>query len=197
MTRTAAGRPSDWTIGPNGWCGAARREPSPNFDERTAGAPDLLVIHSISLPPGESGGPAIIELFQNRLDPAGHPYYADIAALKVSAHFLVRRSGELIQFVSTEDRAWHAGASSFEGRERCNDFSIGVELEGLSGGTFEDEQYETLAALTRALCQRYPLVAAAAHSEIAPGRKDDPGPGFDWERFLAHTGRRLRRMRAS
>lgn len=159
---------------------------SPNCDERPAGcAVDLIVIHNISLPPGEFGGPGIIELFSNRLDSAAHPYYAAIAGLRVSAHFLIRRDGELIQFVPCSRRAWHAGSSRWRGRERCNDFSIGIELEGADHVPFEDMQYETLAGLTRLLKAHYPVADIVGHSDIAPGRKTDPGPHFDWSRYRA------------
>jgi len=144
---------------------------------------ELLVIHNISLPPGEFGGPGIIDLFTNRLDPASHPYYRELAALEVSSHFLIRRDGELIQFVPCGKRAWHAGASSWRGRSRCNDFSIGIELEGTDAQPFEDAQYERLAALTRALTAKYPIAATVGHSDVAPGRKTDPGPCFDWPRY--------------
>ena len=166
---------------------------SPNCDERPAGsAIDLLVIHHISLPPGEFGGPGIIDLFTNRLDPAAHPFYAAIAGAKVSAHFLVRRDGGLIQFVLCTRRAWHAGESSWNGRARCNDFSVGVELEGSGEMPFTDAQYGRLAELTRALKARYPLAGIVGHSDIAPGRKSDPGPSFDWPRYhaLLNVGRR-------
>ena len=157
---------------------------SPNCDERPDGATvRLLVIHNISLPPGEFGGTGIVELFTNTLDPAAHPYYAQIAGLKVSAHFLVRRDGAIVQFVATEMRAWHAGVSSWNGRERCNDFSIGVELEGADDREFADAQYAALAALTRAVCARYAIDDIVGHADIAPGRKTDPGPCFNWERF--------------
>ena len=160
--------------------------PSPNCDERPPGsAIDLLVIHSISLPPGEFGGPGVVELFTNRLDPAAHPYYAGIAGLRVSAHFLIRRDGALIQFVPCRMRAWHAGASCWRGRERCNDFSVGIELEGGEATPFEDAQYGQLAALTRALGTAYPVREIVGHSDIAPGRKADPGPNFDWQRYRA------------
>ena len=166
-----------------------RYVPSPNRDARPPGtAIDLLVVHSISLPPGEYGGPAIEALFLNRLDPAGHPYFATIADLRVSAHFLVRRDGVLVQFVPCAERAWHAGASAWGGRSRCNDFSIGVELEGADDAPFDDPQYATLAALTKALAAVYPLADAVGHSDIAPGRKTDPGPFFDWARFRATAG---------
>ena len=159
---------------------------SPNCDERPAGcAIELIVIHSISLPPGEFGGAGIIELFTNRLNPVAHPYYATTADLKVSAHFLIRRDGELVQFVPCAKRAWHAGESSWRGRGRCNDFSIGVELEGDERVPFTDAQYERLAALTRALEARYPIADIAGHSDVAPGRKSDPGPQFDWARYRA------------
>jgi AmpD protein len=157
---------------------------SPNCDERPAGcAIDLLVIHYISLPPGEFGGPAIVQLFTNRLDAQAHPFYAAIAGTKVSAHFLVRRGGELIQFVPCAKRAWHAGESSWKGRARCNDFSIGIEMEGSGEAPFMDAQYDRLAALTRALQARYPITDIAGHSDVAPGRKEDPGPHFDWARY--------------
>lgn len=162
----------------------ARQIPSPNCDERPPGtAVELLVIHNISLPPGEFGGPGIIELFANRLDPAAHPYYADIAHLRVAAHFLIRRDGELIQFVPCAKRAWHAGVSQWRGRERCNDFSIGVELEGTDSSGYTEAQYTTLATLAHCLAGRYPLAAATGHADIAPGRKTDPGAGFDWSRL--------------
>jgi AmpD protein len=160
--------------------------PSPNFDERPAGGEiNLLVIHNISLPPDEFGGDGILELFTNRLDPQVHPYYRSICGLKVSAHFLIRRNGETIQFVACEKRAWHAGESCWQGRSRCNDYSIGIELEGSDSVPFADIQYAALAALTRALQQRYPITGIAGHSDIAPGRKTDPGPCFNWERYRA------------
>lgn len=141
----------------------------------------LLVLHSISLPPGRYGGPEIEDLFLNRLDWSAHPYFETIRGLQVSAHFVIRRSGELIQFVSCDQRAWHAGSSSWRGRENCNDYSIGVELEGLEGETFEPAQYDALAALAQAIAKRYPVTAVAGHEHIAPGRKRDPGDGFDWD----------------
>lgn len=166
--------------------------PSPNCDERPAGtAVDLLVVHAISLPPGDFGGAAIEALFTNRLDPARHPYFEGIASLKVSAHFLVRRDGAIVQFVPCVKRAWHAGASKWGGRERCNDFSIGVELEGTDDVPFEDAQYASLAALTDALARAYPLRHVAGHSDVAPGRKTDPGPCFDWGRFRAAVHAKL------
>jgi len=162
----------------------ARFIASPNCDERPAGsAVELVVIHNISLPPGEFGGPGIIELFTNGLDPDAHPYYRGIAGRKVSAHFLIRRDGELIQFVPCTQRAWHAGESNWRGRSRCNDFSVGIELEGTDAAPFEEAQYARLAALSRALAAKYPGIASAGHSDIAPGRKTDPGPCFDWARY--------------
>jgi N-acetyl-anhydromuramoyl-L-alanine amidase len=174
-----------FTIDADGWCRGARREPSPNCDARPDGiAVDLLVIHNISLPPGQFGGPQIPELFTNRLDCDAHPYFDQLRSLRVSAHFLIRRDGALLQFVSGNERAWHAGVSSFRGRERCNDFSIGIELEGSDFEAFEAAQYETLARLTVALQMRYPLADVAGHEHVAPGRKTDPGPHFDWQRYL-------------
>lgn len=150
----------------------------------------LLVLHSISLPPGEFGGDAIERLFTNRLDPQSHPAFAELRDLRVSAHFLVRRDGELLQFVPVEKRAWHAGASRWRGRSRCNDFSVGVELEGTDRHDFTAPQYAQLAQLVRALRARLPLRAVAGHSDIAPGRKSDPGERFDWRRFLSLLGAR-------
>ncbi len=171
-------------IGVDGWCRPATHMRSPNCDRRPdAVTADLLVIHNISLPPGEFGGRGIIDLFTNRLDSAAHPYYALIADHRVSAHFLIRRDGEVIQFVPCGSRAWHAGASDWRGRSRCNDFSIGIELEGSDDMLFEAAQYQALAELTRALRTRYPIIDIAGHSDIAPGRKTDPGPHFDWARY--------------
>lgn len=168
-----------------GMCAGAVYVPSPNCDERPDEAViSLLVVHNISLPPGEFGGSGVVELFTNRLDPEAHPYYQSIAGLRVSSHFFVRRTGELFQFVPCELRAWHAGVSVWNGHERCNDFSIGVELEGTDDLPYADEQYATLADLTRALFQRYGSLDFAGHSDIAPGRKTDPGPAFDWKRLL-------------
>jgi N-acetyl-anhydromuramoyl-L-alanine amidase len=158
--------------------------PSPNCDERPPGAAiDLIVMHNISLPPGEFGGSGIIDLFMNRLDPAAHPYYAGIAHLRVSAHFLIRRDGELIQFVPCGMRAWHAGQSTWQGRDRCNDYSIGIEVEGADDHAFADRQYEQAGRLTRLLAVHHPGLTVVGHSDIAPGRKTDPGPCFDWARF--------------
>jgi N-acetyl-anhydromuramoyl-L-alanine amidase len=161
----------------------ARFIASPNYDERAPGTViDLIVIHSISLPPGEFGGRGIVDLFTNHLDPGAHPYYATIRALRVSAHLLVRRDGELLQFVPCTLRAWHAGVSSWRGRERCNDFSIGIELEGADDIPFTDAQYDVLVPLVRLLRAAYPITDIVGHSDIAPGRKTDPGPHFDWGR---------------
>jgi len=148
-----------------------------------------VVLHSISLPRGEYGGDAIERLFTNRLDPASHPSFRELAGVRVSSHFLVRRDGELLQFVPVHRRAWHAGASRWRGRERCNDFSIGVELEGSGAAAFRAAQYARLATLVRALCERLPLREFAAHSDVAPGRKTDPGARFDWLRFAAALAR--------
>ena len=159
---------------------------SPHFDERPEGERiSLLVIHNISLPPGEYGGPWIDDLFMGRLDPEAHPYFEEIAGLRVSSHYLIRRDGSLVQYVPTDKRAWHAGVSSWKGRERCNDFSIGVELEGSDDVPFAEPQYETLIALARSLIERYGPLDIAGHSDIAPGRKTDPGPWFEWDRFRA------------
>lgn len=163
----------------------ARQVHSPNFDERPDNPePELLVIHNISLPPQQFGGPWIDDLFCNRLDPNAHPYFAEIHQLQVSSHVLIRRDGELVQYVPFHQRAWHAGASSFEGRERCNDFSIGIELEGADEIPYEEIQYVTLAELITALEQAYPTLSRkrmVGHSDIAPERKTDPGPAFDWD----------------
>ena len=174
----AADRFAHWE---GGWCGAARRCESPNFGSRPAGTEvSLAVIHSISLPPGEYGGDAIERLFTNRLDWDAHPYYQQIRGFEVSAHFVIRRDGELLQFVSCDERAWHAGASSWRGRDNCNDYSVGIELEGLEGERFEPAQLEVLVDLLRSLARRYPITAVAGHEHVAPGRKRDPGAGFDW-----------------
>lgn len=159
--------------------------PSPNCDDRPAGAIELLVIHNISLPPGEFGGDDVRRLFTNTLDVHAHPYYQTVAGLKVSAHFLVRRDGRIIQFVSCLKRAWHAGESCWQGRSRCNDFSLGIELEGTDAVPFADAQYDALHRLTMVLRETYPIRGIAGHSDIAPQRKTDPGPSFDWARYLA------------
>jgi len=172
-----------------GWLDSARRLESPNFGPRPAGACiDLAVIHSISLPPGVWGTGNVQRLFTNRLDWNAHPYFRSIRGLQVSAHFLVGRDGALWQFVSCDDRAWHAGQSHWRGRDNCNDDSIGVELEGLEGEGFEDVQYEALARLLHALASHYPIRWVAGHEHIAPGRKHDPGAGFDWPRVQRETG---------
>jgi N-acetyl-anhydromuramoyl-L-alanine amidase len=163
---------------------AARYVASPNCDERPEGVSiTLLVIHNISLPPGEFGGDAVERLFTNELDPAAHHYYRKLEGVRVSAHFLIRRTGELVQFVPCPKRAWHAGESVWRGRERCNDFSIGIELEGADEVPYAESQYRQLALLARALRSAYPISDIAGHSDIAPARKTDPGPGFDWPRF--------------
>ncbi len=177
-------------LGPDGRVARARYVASPNCDARPAGAEiNLLVLHAISLPPGRFGGDAVERLFTNRLDPAAHPYFRDISHIRVSAHFFVRRDGGLTQFVPVHRRAWHAGASRWRGAARCNDFSVGVELEGTERGAFAEAQYRCLHALVRALAAHLPLRACAAHSEVAPGRKRDPGAHFDWARFLARLAR--------
>lgn len=181
--------------GKAGWLAGARRVPSPNCDDRPAGArASLVVLHSISLPRGvygsDAGGDAIEQLFTNRLEPAAHPSFADLAGLRVSSHFLIRRSGSLVQFVPVGMRAWHAGASSWRGRTRCNDFSVGIELEGTDDGEFEGAQYRRLAWLLEQLQDRLPLRAVAGHSDIAPGRKADPGARFDWAQLLRQCARR-------
>jgi AmpD protein len=170
----------------DGWLAEARRVLSPNCDSRPAGAEiALVVLHSISLPRGNYGGDAIERLFTNRLDPAAHPSFADLAGLRVSSHFLVRRDGELLQFVPLQARAWHAGTSRWRGRDRCNDFSVGIELEGTDDGPFDDAQYARLGNLVRSLLLLLPVREFAAHGDVAPGRKTDPGALFDWPRFLA------------
>ena len=162
--------------------------PSPNRDARPAGAQvSLLVLHNISLPPGRFGGPEVAGLFLNRLDYGSHPWLERLRGLRVSAHFFIRRDGAVIQFVSTEDRAWHAGVSRYAGRERCNDFSIGIELEGTDTQPYADAQYQALRQLAP-LRARYPLAAAWGHEHIAPGRKTDPGPAFNWTRFGRESG---------
>jgi AmpD protein len=157
---------------------------------------ELIVVHSISLPPGEYGGDSIERLFTNRLDWEAHPYFSQIRNLKVSSHFLVLRSGDCMQFVDCNRRAWHAGRSSWRGRENCNDFSIGIELEGLEGNPFEPAQYETLSRLVGAVTRRYPITAVVGHEHVAPGRKFDPGPGFDWLQLHASLLRRVAQVPA-
>ena len=171
-------------IDANGCLDNVRFIPSPYCDERPAGcAINLLVIHNISLPPDKFSGDGVIELFTNRLDPEAHPYYQTLRNLKVSAHFFIRRDGEIIQFVACGKRAWHAGTSCWQGKTRCNDFSIGVELEGSDTQPFTDAQYTALTALGLVLQETYPIADIVGHSDIAPGRKTDPGPYFDWERY--------------
>jgi AmpD protein len=178
-----------FTLDTRGWLAPSADitlRPSPNFNARPSDTVvSLLVIHNITLPPGQFGTPYIADLFLNQLDLSADPWFVNVEGLKVSAHFVIDRLGHITQFVSCDDRAWHAGASSFQGREQCNDFSIGIELEGTDDLPFEDVQYERLAVLTHCLRARYPLTAATGHSDIAPGRKTDPGPFFDWSRFNA------------
>lgn len=176
-----------FSIDTDGWCEQARRVPSPHHNERASQDDiSLLVVHGISLPPGQFGGPWIDDLFLGRLDPDAHPYFADIHQLKVSAHCLIRRDGELVQYVPFGARAWHAGVSSWEGREACNDFSIGIELEGTDEAPYSDAQYKVLAGLSRAISRHYPSITAeriVGHCDIAPGRKSDPGESFEWDRY--------------
>ena len=172
-----------------GWFAPALALPSPNFGPRPQGAAiNLALIHSISLPPGEFGGEAIAQLFTNQLVWDAHPYFASIRGLEVSSHFVIRRGGELRQFVSCDARAWHAGKSCWRGRDNCNDYAIGIELEGLEGGLFEPAQYTALGTLLRAVAGAYPIDAVAGHEHVAPGRKFDPGAGFDWARLRADLG---------
>ena len=169
-----------------GWWRAAQRRPSPNFGLRPVGCEvSLVVVHSISLPPGKWGGDAVQRLFQNRLDCDADPYFDGLRGLQVSAHFFIRRSGRTLQFVSCDQRAWHAGVSRWRGREGCNDWSVGIELEGLEGLGFEPGQYQSLARLIKVLRARYPLHEIVGHEHIAPGRKQDPGLGFDWRKLAA------------
>lgn len=180
--RTGATGSADWLV----W---ARHCPSPNVGERPTGACiDLIVIHSISLPPGIFGGDEIERLFTNRLNWDAHPYFQQIRGAEVSAHFLIRRTGEVVQFAGMDARAWHAGVSCWRGRSNCNDDSIGIELEGLEGGFFEPAQYASLARVCAEVASRYPIAWVAGHEHIAPGRKRDPGPGFDWHRLAQDLG---------
>ncbi|KAA6185493.1 1,6-anhydro-N-acetylmuramyl-L-alanine amidase AmpD [Thiohalocapsa marina] len=176
-------------IPPEGWLARARKAPSDNQDARPPGTRvDLLVIHNISLPPGRFGGPWIEQLFSNRLDPGAHAAFRSLAGLRVSAHLLIRRDGELVQFVDLRRRAWHAGQSCFQGRTACNDSSIGIELEGADRTPYTDAQYRCLAAVTAEIRRRFPAITPeriVGHSDIAPGRKTDPGPAFDWARYRA------------
>lgn len=172
-------------INANGVASWAKQIISPNHDDRPAGSCiDMVVIHNISLPPQQYGGHGIIELFTNQLNPDEHPYYATIHTAKVSSHFLIRRDGELIQFVSCNDRAWHAGTSKWKNRERCNDFSVGIELEGSDFEAFTEIQYKTLNSLIESLQEKYPIRDIVGHSDIAPDRKTDPGPFFDWSKII-------------
>jgi AmpD protein len=181
--------PAEDTLWSDGWYRFARHLASPNFGPRPAGTTvDLVVLHSISLPPGQYGGDEVQALFTNTLDWSAHPYFRQIEGMQVSSHFYVRRDGQLWQFVSCDQRAWHAGASQWQGRDNCNDFSVGIELEGLEGGLFEDAQYEVAASLCAAIGQRYPIRGIAGHEHVAPGRKQDPGPGFDWTRMQRSLG---------
>ena len=174
---------------PDGWLPCAERVDSPNFGPRPSGtAIDLIVLHSISLPPGVYEGDAVTRLFTNQLDWNLHPYFRQIEGLRVSSHFLIRRDGHILQFVSCLDRAWHAGASSYCGRDNCNDYSIGIELEGLEGDLFEDAQYASLQELGLVLMQHFPISHIAGHEHVAPTRKSDPGAGFDWARLREQLG---------
>jgi N-acetyl-anhydromuramoyl-L-alanine amidase len=175
------------------WVIEAKRVPSPNFDDRPA--PDdinLLVIHCISLPPGEFGNTCIDQLFCNQLNPAEHPYFREIFQLTVSSHLVIKRTGDIVQYVPFDKRAWHAGLSSYEGRERCNDFSIGIELEGTETIPYTEVQYQQLADVVKALLNAYPRLSTeriTGHSDIAPGRKTDPGESFDWQKFYCLLGK--------
>ncbi|MBK1648319.1 1,6-anhydro-N-acetylmuramyl-L-alanine amidase AmpD [Rhabdochromatium marinum] len=188
MNATTGSTPAPAPDTATGWLATARHCPSPNCDARPLETlVDLLVIHCISLPPGEFGGTWIEQLFLNQLDPAQHPYFRAIANLRVSAHLLIRRNGELVQYVDLHQRAWHAGVSTFNGRTDCNDFSIGIELEGTDNSPFTDAQYERLIPTTQAIRRLFPAITPErilGHQHIAPGRKTDPGSGFNWERYL-------------
>jgi AmpD protein len=185
---TNASMPNDSNDWQNGWWRGALACPSPNHGPRPTQAHiDLIVVHSISLPPGVYGGGEVQQLFTNQLDWDAHPYFQSIRGLAVSSHFFIDRTGKAWQFVSCNDRAWHAGTSVYRGRDNCNDDSIGIELEGLEGSTFEDVQYESLAHLCTALDGQYPISHIAGHEHVAPGRKMDPGPGFDWQRLQARV----------
>lgn len=176
----------------SGLLDTAQQVSSPNQDARPADTViDLIVIHGISLPPGQYGGPWIDALFTNTLDPSVHPYFREIHQLRVSAHLLIRRDGSQVQYVPFHRRAWHAGASCFQGRERCNDFSVGIELEGCDEGGYTAQQYQVLSHVVQALCRAYPSLRAGhilGHSDIAPGRKTDPGPHFQWPRLAGLIG---------
>jgi len=181
--------PSSAALWRQGWYRFAAHQASPNFGPRPPQASiDLVVLHAISLPPGQYGGPEVLQFFNNQLDWQAHPYFDQIKGMQVSAHFFIRRNGELWQLVSCDDRAWHAGASCYRGRSNCNDDSIGIELEGLDGEPFAAAQYETLGSLCAALMQHYPVAHVAGHEHIAPGRKADPGAGFDWLQLQKNLG---------
>lgn len=187
MRRSSSASPADAplaAISPPGWLEGVRRVESPNCDDRPAGVePDLIVVHGISLPPGQFGGPWIDALFMNTLPGDGHPFFAEVAGLRVSAHALVRRDGGIVQYVPFQRRAWHAGESRWQGRERCNDYAIGIELEGTDASAYEPAQYAALARLVARLCRAYPTLSPdriVGHSDVAPGRKTDPGIAFDW-----------------
>ena len=176
----------DWC---EGWWARARHCPSPNFGPRPAGVePSLVIVHSISLPPGVYGGDEVERFFLNQLDVSAHAYFAALHDVRVSAHFFIRRDGRCVQFVSSRERAWHAGVSSWRGRSNCNDYSVGVELEGLEGETFETAQYEALCELLRALAGQGRCLDVAGHEHVSAGRKGDPGPGFDWPWLIARLG---------
>lgn len=182
-------RTSQEQLWQGGWYAPARQVPSPHFNDRPQGlVPELVVIHSISLPPGEFGNGAIEQLFLNQLDWSAHPYFEKIRGTEVSSHFVIARCGELIQYVSCDKRAWHAGRSTWQGRSECNDWSIGIELEGLEGESFETVQYESLGTLMQAVCKAYPIHWVAGHEHIAPGRKQDPGAQFDWSKLKQMAG---------
>lgn len=179
----APGQGEVWS--PEGWWQGAEQVVSPNWDLRPAETPvSLVVIHGISLPPGQFGGDGVARLFTNTLDTTADPYYEQLAGVQVSAHFFIRRDGQVVQFVAVDHRAWHAGKSAWWGRERCNDFSVGIELEGVDTLPYDKRQYPALFGLLRALAARYPVVGIAGHEHVAPDRKTDPGPGFDWSRLV-------------
>lgn len=172
-----------------GWWHGARAIPSPNHGPRPEDVPiTLAIVHSISLPPGVYGGDEIERLFTNTLDWSAHPYFEQIRGLQVSSHFVIRRDGRVLQFVGVDHRAWHAGRSCWQGRDNCNDWSVGIELEGLEGETFDDRQYPALAGLLRDLAAHWPITQVVGHEHVAPGRKQDPGPGFDWTRLQQLLG---------
>lgn len=184
--------PADIASPQSGWWSCARPVASPNFGPRPAGSKiSLIVIHAISLPPETFGTCHVERFFTNCLDPAEHPYFATLAGIEVSAHFYLRRDGEIVQFVSTDERAWHAGASSWQGMSNCNDFSVGIELEGSDTQPYAPAQYASLWCLLDGLCRHYPIDSIAGHCHIAPGRKIDPGPCFDWVSLAARYGNRL------